>query len=109
MTVSQLADILDAKIAVLADGEREVTAGYCGDFLSNVMGKAPADRAWFTVMSNVNVCAVATLTDCAAVVLCESTEPDAALTERAGQNDVNLLITSLPVFEAAVKVAGHLG
>ena len=98
MTVSQLADILDAKIAVLADGE-----------LSNVMGKAPADSAWFTVMSNVNVCAVATLTDCAAVVLCESTEPDAALTERAGQNDVNLLITSLPVFEAAVKVAGHLG
>ena len=109
MTVNQLADLLDAKVDNLPDGERELTAGYCGDFLSFVMGKAPEGCAWFTVMNNVNVCAVATLTDCAAVVLCESTEPDAALTERAGQNDVNLLITSLPVFEAAVKVAGHLG
>lgn len=108
MTVDRLRDILDARVAVLGDGEREVLTGYCGDFLSNVMGKAPADCAWFTVMSNVNVCAVATLTDCAAVVLCEGTEPDAALTERAAQNEVNLLITGLPVYEAAVKFAANL-
>ena len=98
MTVDRLRDILDARVAVLGDGEREVLSGYCGDFLSNVMGKAPADCVWFTVMSNVNVCAVATLTDCAAVVLCEGTEPDAA----------NLLITGLPVYEAAVKFAANL-
>ena len=108
MTVGRLADILGARIAVLGDGEREVLSGYCGDFLSNVMGKAPADCAWFTVMSNVNVCAVASLTDCAAVVLCEGTEPDAALAERAAQNEVNLLITPLTVYEAAVELSRHL-
>ena len=43
MTVDRLRDILDARVAVLGDGEREVLSGYCGDFLSNVMGKAPAD------------------------------------------------------------------
>ena len=63
MTVTRLVDILDARIANLADGDREVVTCYCGDFLSNVMGKAPADSAWFTVMNNVNVCAVASLTD----------------------------------------------
>ena len=38
MTVGKLADILGAKIAVLADGDREVECAYCGDFLSIVMG-----------------------------------------------------------------------
>ena len=109
MTVNEIADILNARIDVLADGEREISSGYCGDFLSNVMGKAPADSAWFTVMSNVNVCAVASLTDCAVVVLCEGTEPDPALTERAKQNEVNLILTGLPVYEAAVETSRHLG
>lgn len=108
MTVGKLADILDAKIAVLADGERKITSAYCGDFLSNVMGKAPADSVWFTVMSNVNVCAVAALADCAVVVLCEGTAPDDALAERAAERGVNLLITALPVFEAAVKTSEWL-
>lgn len=108
MTVDKLADILGAKIAVLANGEREATCGYCGDFLSNVMGKAPADCVWFTVMSNVNVCAVAALTDCAVVVLCENAEPDAALVERATEKGVNMLITPLGVYEAAVRVSEYL-
>ena len=108
MTVGKLADILNSRIAVLADGEREVLSAYCGDFLSNVMGKAPADCVWFTVMSNVNVCAVAALTDCAAAVLCEGVQPDAALAERAAEKGVNLLLTDLPVYEAAVLVSGYI-
>lgn len=108
MTVEKLADILGASVAVLADGEREITCAYCGDFLSNVMGKAPADCVWFTVMSNVNVCAVAALADCAAVVICEGVEPDPALTERAEEKGVNLLLTKLGVYEAAVRVSQYL-
>ena len=108
ITVEKLADALGARIAALGDGTREIACGYCGDFLSNVMGKAPADCAWFTVMSNVNVCAVATLTDCAVVVLCEGTEPDPVLLERAQQNEVNVIITALPVYEAAVKLNEYL-
>ena len=108
MTVGKLADILGARIAVLADGDREVECAYCGDFLSNVMGKAPADCVWYTVMSNVNVCAVAALTDCAAVVLCEGAEPDAALAERAKEKGVNLLVTQLGMYEAAVAVSEYL-
>lgn len=102
MTVNMLADALGAKIVCLADGEREISAGYCGDFLSFVMGKAPANCAWFTVMSNVNVCAVAALTDCAVVVLCEGTRPDEALAEKARAQAINLMTTDLDVFTAAV-------
>ena len=109
MTVNQLADLLDAKVDNLPDGERELTAGYCGDFLSFVMGKAPEGCAWFTVMNNVNVCAVATLADCGAVVLCEGVFPDAALSEKVRRQDVNLLLTDKTVYEAALATAGKLG
>lgn len=108
MTVTRLIDILDARIANLADGDREVITCYCGDFLSNVMGKAPADSAWFTVMNNVNVCAVASLTDVSVVVLCEGAQPDEALTARAAEQGINLILTDRDVFSAAVAAAGEL-
>lgn len=108
MTVTGLADLLGARIANLSDGERELTSGYCGDFLSFVMGKAPEGCAWFTVMSNVNVCAVATLADCAVVVLCEGVTPDNALAEKVRQQEVNLILTDKTVYEAALATAGKL-
>ncbi|MFR5832980.1 MAG: hypothetical protein ACLUE6_03435 [Acutalibacteraceae bacterium] len=107
MTVSGLMDLLNAKAVHLADGDREISTGYCGDFLSFVMGKAPADCAWFTVMSNLNVCAVASLTDCAVVVLCEGVNPDEALVEKVKQQDVNLLTTDFDVYNAALKTNGR--
>ncbi len=107
MTVNNLADLLNAKIVNLADGERELGTGYCGDFLSFVMGKAPADCAWFTVMSNVNVCAVATLADCGAVVLCEGVTPDDALVEKVRLQDVNMLMTDYDAYTAATLTAGR--
>ena len=40
---------------LLCCGEREITGGvYCCDLLSMVMGRAPADGIWFTVMANQN-------------------------------------------------------
>ena len=47
---------------VCGDGEREIAGGvYCCDLLSIVMGRAPADCLWVTVMGNVNAAAVATI------------------------------------------------
>ena len=51
---------------------------------------------------------IAALTDCAAAVLCEGVQPDAALAERAAEKGVNLLLTDLPVYEAAVLVSGYI-
>ena len=40
---------------LLAGGGREIKGGvYCCDLLSMVMGRAPTDGVWFTVMANQN-------------------------------------------------------
>lgn len=109
MTIQQLTDALELRVFHLADPEREVTAGYCGDLLSWVMGKAPMDGAWLTIMSNVNVAAVAALTDVSCVVLTEGVEPDEPLLQRAQGQGINLLGTGQSSFDCAAALARALG
>ncbi|WP_071429471.1 DRTGG domain-containing protein [Angelakisella massiliensis] len=87
------------------DGLRQVQGVYCCDLLSIVMGRAPADSAWVTVMGNLNSIAVAVLADVACIVLAENMPLDADAQARAEAENVTVLRTSLPVFEAAVKMA----
>ncbi len=107
MTVKELVQVLDAKVYNLDDEMREVTSGYAGDFLSAVMGKAPTDSAWFTIMNNVNVCAVATLAEVAVVVLCEGVEPDQPLLNKVKMQGVNLIAVKEDIYGAVKKVC-HL-
>lgn len=108
MTVQQLIDALSLTVFHLDDPDRPVTGAYCGDLLSWVMGRAPADGAWLTIMSNVNVAAVAALADVACVVLAEGVTPDAPLLDKARAQGITLLGTELSVYDCAVKL-GALG
>ena len=91
------------------DPEREITGGYCGDLLSWVMGRAPADCLWITVMGNVNAIAVASLADTAGIILVEDAALDADAKARAEQQEIAVYGTSLPAFETALKIASLLG
>ncbi len=104
MTVLELSKTEGFTPLCLADPEREITGCYIGDLLSWVMGRAEADSAWITIMSNNNVIAVATLADTAAVILAEGVTLDSATEELALSKGVNVLTTSYPAYEAAKKL-----
>ena len=62
MTVRETADILHFEILTGGGAlDRPIQSVYSCDLLSFVMGRAPADSAWATVMGNVNAMAVAVL------------------------------------------------
>lgn len=105
MTVQMLIDSLSLTVFHLAEPTRTVTGGYCGDLLSWVMGRAPADGAWLTIMSNGNVAAVASLADVACVLLTEGVSPDPDLLAKAEAHGINLLGCGLGSFEAARRVS----
>jgi serine kinase of HPr protein (carbohydrate metabolism regulator) len=92
----------------MPDGDREIDGVYIGDLLSWVMGRAQMDNAWITIMSNVNVIAVATLADTACVVLAEGVAMPEELVQTAEAKDVNILSSAEPIYETAVKLAGLL-
>lgn len=104
MTVRQLLD--SGKFSVIHEGdetEREITVPFCCDLLSVAMGRAPAGCAWVTVMGNMNTLAVATLADVACVIMGEGLLWT-RLPEKAQQQEITVLATELPVFEAALWI-----
>ena len=106
MTVQNLIDSGKfGTVNVGGDTARGITKPFCCDLLSIAMGRAPEGCAWVTVMGNLNSIAVAVLADVACIVLAENMPLDADAQARAEAENVTVLRTSLPVFEAAVKMA----
>ena len=103
MIVSELLEHGFSEVA-LPDPEREINGVYIGDLLSWVMGRAQADNVWITIMSNINVIAVATLADTAVVVLSEDVELPEDIIRQAEMKDVNVLRSPKPSYETAVQL-----
>lgn len=101
MKVNELASLEGFGVIAMPDGEREICGVYIGDLLSWVMGRAKADDAWITIMSNINIVAVASLADVACIILAEGVQLERAVTETAKTKGVNILSCSRPAYEAA--------
>ena len=105
MKLSELIKRLDLKLLTKSDFEdREITGGYCGDLLSWVMGKAKPGNVWITIMSNVNIVAVASLTDAACILLSENMNLEREIIEKADEQDVVILRSSKPSYILAAEV-----
>ena len=105
MLVKDLVLKINAEILNEGDSfESSVEGCYIGDLLSWVMSKAKEGDAWITIMSNVNVAAVATLTDVSCVILCENVEPDSECLNRVKQQGITMLKTSLTAYETALSI-----
>ncbi len=102
MTVRELVDTGALKAAALPDGDREIEGVYIGDLLSWVMGRAGSGDAWITIMSNVNIAAVATLADTACIILAEGVQPDDGVTDIAHEKNINLLLSDRSAYDTAV-------
>lgn len=105
MTVKEVAARLGLTPVVAADDTREVRGGYAGDLLSWVMGRVPEDAAWVTIMTNVNVVAVAVLRDVAMVIVAEGSEIPADVAARAREQAVNLYAASADVYTVCAALA----
>ena len=104
MKVNELISALELKEIFVADPDREIKKGYCGDMLSWVMSRAGQDSAWFTIMCNPNTVAVAVMADVSAVILAEGVLPDAQTAEKAKEQGVTMLSGELPAFELAGRL-----
>ncbi len=105
MTVKQLAQKLEMKILCEGDTERLCEGCYSGDLLSWVMSRAKENDIWLTVMGNVNSIAVAVLTDCACIVLTESSALDEDAKIRALQQGVTVLQSDKNAYELSVLIS----
>lgn len=105
MTVQNLIDSGVFRLVNAGENpEREITVPFCCDLLSIAMGKAPAGCAWVTVMGNMNTLAVASLADAACIIMAEGAMLDEIAMKKAKEQEITVLDTELPIFDAALKV-----
>ena len=108
MTVKELAECCGYKTICMPEPDRVVSGGYAGDLLSWVMGRANSGDAWVTIMSNLNIIAVASLADPACIVLSEGVDPDDGVVARAEQQSVNILKSDKDTFSVCAEIASLL-
>lgn len=107
MLVKDLLEKFDLAVAGGKSGlDREVTEGYCGDLLSEVMGNAPAGCAWMTVQGHQNIVAVAVLREMAAIVITGGQIPDAETIQKADQEGIPILQWPDSSFSLAGRLFG---
>lgn len=105
MDVAFLAEQLD--LTVQCGGNhvgREVSGGYVGDLLSNVMAGSKSGDVWITCQTHQNIVAVSVLKEHAAIVLIQGRYPEEDTIERASQEGIPILTTELNGFEIAGRV-----
>ncbi len=102
MTVKTLVDSGFFTPVVLPEPERKVMGVYIGDLLSWVMGKATSGDAWITIMSNINILAVASLADTACIVIAEDVKLEENIIETAKQRNINIISSAADIYETAV-------
>lgn len=106
MKLSELVEKLNLHNLTSSVPETEVTGCYIGDLLSRVMGKAQTGEVWITIMNNINIVAVAAMTDCACILLCEGVCVPPEIAERASAEGVTILSSEKSAYALAAEIAG---
>ncbi len=82
----------------------EVSGGYVGDLLSDVMANSSKGNIWITRQSHQNIVAVASLREHAAIILALGKKPDDDTIEKATREGIPVLATDRPGFEIAGQI-----
>lgn len=105
MTLSDIAKETNLKVRACEEKLAvEVTGGYVGDLLSDVMGNAREGQVWITRQTHQNIVAVADLKELVGIILVNGCEPAEDTLEKAKEKGIPLLVSSLPAFELTGQV-----
>ena len=106
MTVKEVLELIEAKdMTPETDKNTEVSCGYTCDLLSWVMAHGTAVMVWVTVQTHMNVIAVASLMEMAAVIIPEGIEMEAPSLEKAKEEGITVLESPLTAYEICARLA----
>lgn len=108
MTVGSVAKALNMKVLTGNEGlERIVSGAYICDLLSWVISKSNDGDLWITVLTNLNIVAVAVLANVSCIVIPESIEVEEAIIKKAKEEEIPILSSELNSYEIS-KLLGKI-
>jgi len=101
MNLQTIIDELELTILTTPQDFTSITpkGGYTSDLLSCVMAGAKSGNIWVTLQAHLNIVAVASMLDVAAVIITEDAQPDSATIAKANDQGVIMLSTPKPSYE----------
>ncbi len=106
MKALEIVDKLNLKVF---NGEellsKEISGCYIGDLLSLAMSKVQEGNVWVTIQTNINIVAVASLTEAGCIIIADGFEPEESTLEKAKMQDVVLLGSNLSAYDIAKSFA----
>ena len=105
MNVKELAELLGCKIVCGESGAHKNVSGcYIGDLLSLAISKVQKDNVWITIQTNINIAAVASLTEAGCILICDGFAPDKNTAAKADTEEIPILSSE----ESAYRLAALL-
>jgi hypothetical protein len=105
MDIETIAKKLNLKVRSASDRlKNNVTGGYTGDLLSDVIANSHEGDIWITRQVHQNIVAIATLKEHAGIILVNSCEPSRDTLEKAVKENVPIMVSNLPAFELTGKI-----
>ena len=103
MKLEALQDLLGARV-LCGTATSEFDGVYTGDLLSRAMSRVEAGCAWVTIMANINVVAVANLTEPAVIILAEDVRMQQDVLDAAEENGVCVMSTPMSAYEICCAI-----
>jgi hypothetical protein len=105
MTLKEIAEQLHLSVRCCEEHlERNITGGYTGDLMSDVIANGKPGSLWITMQIHVNIIAVAVLKDIAGIIIVQGREPAGDTMSRAAAEHVPILVSEFPAFEIAGRL-----
>ncbi len=108
MTAEGLAGELGLELLSGVPGGREVQGCYVCDLLSLCMSKVKEGDAWITVQANINIVAIAVLTELACIIVAENMQVADDVVAKAREEGVALYRSGKSAYELAAAISGLL-
>ncbi len=105
MTIKDILKILDLQVI---SGEeflgREVTGGYAGDLLSDVLANSRKGNVWITLQIHQNIIAVASSTELSGIIIVNGRKPEEETLKSAQEEKIPVLISNLLTYEVVGRL-----
>jgi len=94
-------------LEVLTDlNDKEVTGGYSGDLLSDVIANTNKNYVWITMQTHLNIVAVASLKELSAIIIVMNRKIEDEVLEKAKSENITVLRTDKTAFQISGLIYG---
>lgn len=105
MTIRDIVKTLDLQV-ISGENllEREVTGGYAGDLLSDVLANSEKGNIWITLQIHQNIIAVASSKELSGIIIVNGRKPEKETLARAEEEEMPVMISNLLTYEVSGKL-----